>query len=76
MRRECLDWILIISRRQLTEFRRIYVDHYNGHRPDRGLGLAPPQPQPTLRLVAPPESEHVQRNDRLGGLIHEYSAAA
>jgi putative transposase len=38
VRRECLDWILIINRRQL----------------ERVLG----------------------RRDRLGGLIHEYSAAA
>jgi putative transposase len=76
VRRECLDWILIISRRQLERVLRAYVEHYNDHRPHRSLGLAPPQPRPTLRHNAPPELEHVRRRDRLGGLIHEYSVAA
>jgi putative transposase len=53
-----------------------YVDHYNGHRPHRGLGLVAPQPRPGPRLAAPPDSLRVRRPDRLGGLIHEYSAAA
>jgi hypothetical protein len=48
---------------------------YNGHRPHRGLGLVPPRPRPVLRL-APQTPFHVRRRDRLGGLIHEYSAAA
>ncbi|MCA1680929.1 MAG: integrase core domain-containing protein [Actinobacteria bacterium] len=51
VRRECLDWILISGRRQLDRVLRAYVQHYNGHRPHRGLGLAPPQPRPVLRLV-------------------------
>jgi putative transposase len=76
VRRECLDWILIINRRQLERVLGVYVDHYNRHRPHRSLGLVPPQPRPRTRPGAPPESVHVQRRDRLGGLIHEYSAAA
>jgi putative transposase len=46
LRRECLDWILVVGRSQLERVLRIYVGHYNGHRPHRGLGLAPPQPRP------------------------------
>jgi putative transposase len=76
VRRECLDWILVVGRPQLERVLQIYVAHYNGHRPHRGLGLMPPQPRPVLRLVASPESGPVRRRDRLGGLIHEYSAAA
>jgi putative transposase len=76
VRRECLDWLLIASRRQLERVLSVYVDHYNGHRPHRGLGLVAPQPRPGLRLVAPPHPLRVRRRDRLGGLIHEYSAAA
>jgi transposase InsO family protein len=76
VRRECLDWILIIGRRQLERILHTYVDHYNSHRPHRGLGLVQPHPRPTLRLTAPPDPHHVRRRDRLGGLIHEYSAAA
>jgi transposase InsO family protein len=32
VRRECLDWLLIVSRRQLERALRVYVDHYNTHR--------------------------------------------
>jgi putative transposase len=53
-----------------------YVGHYNSHRPHRGLGLVPPQPRPALRLAAPADPLRIRRRDRLGGLIHEYSAAA
>jgi transposase InsO family protein len=33
VRRECLDRILIVGRRQLERVLRVYLDHYNGHRP-------------------------------------------
>ena len=28
VRRDCLDWLLVISRRQLERVLRVYVDHY------------------------------------------------
>ena len=76
VRRDCLDWILIVSRRQLEQVLRVYVDHYNSHRPHRALGLTPPSPERRLRLVSPLPPDHIHRRDRLGGLIHEYAAAA
>jgi transposase InsO family protein len=76
VRRECLDWILVVGRSQLERILKIYGEHYNGHRPHCGLGLVPPQSRPALRLVASAESERIRRRDRLGGLIHEYSVAA
>jgi putative transposase len=76
VRRECLNWILIAGRRQLERVLHTYVDHYNGHRPHRGLGLVPPQPRSALRLAARADPLRIRRRDRLGGLIHEYSAAA
>jgi transposase InsO family protein len=76
VRRECLDWILIIGRRQLERTLHIYIEHYNRHRPHRALGPAPPQFGPLLRLAASEPPGHVRRHDRLGGLIHEYSVAA
>jgi putative transposase len=45
-RAECLDWLLIINRRHLERVLRIFVDHYNGHRPHRALNLNPPDPAP------------------------------
>jgi hypothetical protein len=68
---------LIAGRRHLERVLRVYVDHYNRHRPHRALGLAAPdRGRPALRLLTTPEEPAVRRRDRLGGLIHEYSAAA
>ena len=33
VRAECLDWLLIAGRGHLEQVLRIYVEHYNGHRP-------------------------------------------
>jgi putative transposase len=76
VRAECLDWLLIINQRQLERVLRIFVDHYNSHRPHRSLNLAPPEPfQQRIRDVPPPTAG-VERRDRLGGLIHEYKLTA
>jgi putative transposase len=76
VRTECLDWLLIIGRNHLDQVLRVFVQHYNGHRPHRALGLqAPDSPaRPTI-----PREDHggtVHRRDLLGGLLHEYRRAA
>jgi putative transposase len=79
VRRDCLDWLLLSSRKQLERVLKIYVDHYNTQRPHRALGLTAPTPRPRLHLVGPgpPTKLHqLHRRDRLGGLIHEYTRAA
>ena len=77
VRRECLDWLLIANRRHLERVLRTYVDHYNAHRPHRGLGLAAPDRANVVPLPSRPRRPtEVSRRDRLGGLIHEYQAAA
>src|SRR5215218_7835405 len=74
-RRECLDRILIVSRRQLETVLREYVAYYNTHRPHRSLDQQPPLPK--IGPVPPPDHEwRVRRRDRLGGLFHEYELAA
>jgi len=76
VRAECLDWLLIVNRRHLERVLRVFADHYNTHRPHRSLHLTPPAPHVSkLRIIRPP-SAGVERRDRLGGLIHEYSHAA
>jgi putative transposase len=77
VRRECLDRLLIFSRRQLEHVLRVYARHYNQHRPHRALALRPPEQadgNPT-RLRAPAYPQ-LNRRDLLGGLIHEYEHAA
>jgi len=76
VRRDCLDWLLIVSRAQLERVLRIYVDHYNTHRPHRALELTPPMPGRRLHLVGSQPAPQIQRRDRLGGLIREYARAA
>jgi putative transposase len=61
VRRECLDWVLIFSRRQLERTLHTYVEHHNGHRPNRSLGLVPPRPRPLLRLADPEQPGGVRR---------------
>ncbi|MCA1680124.1 MAG: integrase core domain-containing protein [Actinobacteria bacterium] len=51
IRRDCLDWFLIAGRKQLERVLRVYVDHYNTHRPHRALGLTPPAPLPAPALT-------------------------
>jgi putative transposase len=74
VRRELLDWMLILGRRQLRSVLAEYVDHYNRHRPHRALGQASPLGlgEPVVAVPA----GRVARRDRLGGLIHEYAQVA
>ena len=72
VRRECLDWLMIIGRRHLEVVLAEYVEHYNGHRPHRGLELRPPL-GPT---VLPAVTGQVVRRTRVHGLINEYSRQA
>jgi putative transposase len=74
VRRELLDRMLIVGCRQLRSVLAEYADHYNGHRPHRALGQAPPL-GPAEPPVIPPAGR-VARRDRLGGLIHEYAQVA
>jgi putative transposase len=78
VRRECLDRLLILGRRQLAHILRVYVRHYNEQRPHRALGLMPPETNPPRRATATstPRAFRVDRRDLLGGLIHEYDIAA
>ena len=74
VRRELLDRMLILGCWQLRSVLAEYVDHYNGYRPHRALGQAPPL-GPSEPVVLTPAATVVRR-DRLGGLIHEYAPAA
>ena len=72
IRADCLDWLLILSRRHLEHVLRVFVDHYNRERPHRALDLRPPQ----ARSGSEPTPCRPIHRDRLGGLIHEYYQAA
>ena len=73
VRNECLDHVLVCGRRHLEQILRGYVAHFNAERPHRSLALAPPAGSPQPR--GSPSAE-ILRRDVVGGLIHEYYAAA
>jgi putative transposase len=77
VRRECLDRLLVFSRRQLEHVLHVFVGHYNDHRPHRALELrapaAPAEARP--RTQNPPAASQIRRRQLLGGLINEYEAA-
>ncbi len=75
LRRECLDRMLILGRRQLEQVVGAYISHHNQHRPHRSLEQRPPLAKPPPATPAPPPCG-IGRSDRLGGLIHEYYAIA
>ena len=78
VRRECLDRLLIVGRRQPEHVPRVSVRHYNHGRPHRALDLQPPNPT-AARAAAPgnPPAPRtgLHRRHLLGGLIHEYELA-
>ena len=75
VRAECLDWLLITGRGHLDQVLRVYVEHYNVHRPHRALRLDPPDAPAGLTVISG-DRHRVLRRDRLGGLLHEYHRQA
>ncbi|PRX64940.1 integrase-like protein [Nonomuraea fuscirosea] len=73
VRRELLDRILILNERHLRKVLAGYETHFNGHRPHRALQQASP-----LRALPDPVDADIKvtRQDRLGGLLHEYAQVA
>jgi len=69
VRRECLDWLIILGRGHLERVLVEYVDHYNRARPHRGLELH----TPNGGAGTPAAVGGIRCRGRLGGLIHEYS---
>ena len=79
LRRECLDRLLILGRRQLQHVLASYVLHYNEHRPHRSLQQRPPCTDPTSDVQPMAnviDLGRVRRRDLLGGRIREYRLAA
>jgi putative transposase len=75
VRNECLDHLLIVGRRHLERVLRTYLAHSNAERPRRSLALEAPAGQPPAAHKSPPLPP-IRRREVLGGLIHEYAAAA
>jgi putative transposase len=57
---------------------RQYEQHYNAHRPHRGISNARPLHPLSEPITNPDTITHlaIRRRDRLGGIIHEYQHVA
>jgi putative transposase len=73
LRRECLDYVLILGERHLGKVLAEYAQHYNGHRPHQGLQQKPPLCESGHAVDITARIEHSQV---LSGLIGEYRRAA
>jgi putative transposase len=74
LRRDVLDRMLILGCRQLRAVLAEHADHHNGHRRTAPLGQVPPLGPAEPPAVRP--AGGVVRQDRLGGLTHEYAQVA
>jgi putative transposase len=73
VRREVLDHLLIFGCRHLEHVLQEFVEHYHAARPHQGLEQRTPRSRaPTAISGAGP----VERRDRLGGVLHEYTRRA
>ena len=80
IRRECLDWMIPLSKAHLRAILNIWVEHYNRARPHSSLGPGVPgPPYPELVNAKPSNFRHrlaegvvVRSKSVLGGLHHEY----
>jgi putative transposase len=82
IRRECLDWLILLSEPHLRSILKEWVTHYNRGRPHMSLG--PGVPDPPQPPAAPLHHKSRHRigaglslcvKSVLGGLHHEYSLA-
>ncbi len=73
VRRELCDRTLIWNHRQLEQLLREYVEHYNTHRPHRGLGQRAPS---DAKVVEYRPGRPIRQHSTCSGLINQYRQAA
>jgi len=74
LRHELLDRTILWNERQLRRLLVAYVDHYNGHRPHRGIDQRAPNDTSDVVPIRP--GQRIERRTVCGGLINEYRSAA
>jgi transposase InsO family protein len=76
MRRECLDWVILLNERHLRSVVTDWVAHYNRGRPHSSLGPGIPDPAEQPPKLADrhglPIGFRIVAEPVLGGLHHEY----
>jgi transposase InsO family protein len=78
IRRECLDWLIPLSKSHLRSILRAWAGHYNHGRPHMALGPGVPDPPSEVVPSATPLTRQrigERARSALGGLHHEYLLA-
>lgn len=70
VRREALDYFLLICEKQILNILKEYVDYYNSKRPHQGLGQQVPEG------YKPQSHGKAQKIPILGGLCYHYERRA
>src|SRR5207302_11274366 len=58
VRSECLDWLLILNAGHFMRTLTVFIDHYNGCRPHRRLGLKPPNGRTPIEKLGGHATDH------------------
>lgn len=74
LRRECLDFVVIINDHHLLKIVAEYVHYFNQARPHQGIGQAVPLPKPSDTSIIP--GNKVVGISVLNGLHHDYHRRA
>ena len=78
LRRECLDFMILLNARHLYHILHEWVAHYNEGRPHMSLGPGIPQPRPALPVTPQAPRHQIATGQRvvaqfvLGGLHPDY----
>lgn len=79
LRRECLEWVIPMSRSHLRYMLKSWIPHYNSGRRHMALGPGVPDPPPAISDLGKRRSRHrredsyaVRIKSVLDGLHHEY----
>lgn len=67
-KQECFDRMICFGERQVRYVAECYADHYNNHRPHKGLDYR----RPVEPDAPPPRDGPIKCRERLGGLLRSY----
>ena len=74
LRHDLLDQTIIRNERQLRQRLEEYIEHYNSHRPHRGINQRAPNDNDDVVPARP--GQPIQRTTTCNGLINQYRTAA
>ena len=72
IRRDCLNYVIILNERHLRRVLRSYFSYYHSWRVHQSLEMDAPEPRPVQQVEVGP----VRKRPEVGGLHHHYERRA